>query len=130
VIRLSVAAMLVAASTAALACMEPPEATHRREIALLDKGFQTFKREPPLIAKAKALRDRADAAFKARQWGKASKDRQSALIMIGYKIESPAAGLGVRALGAALPAKSPPISSDTGPSGCSGGATYWVAPDE
>jgi hypothetical protein len=132
-IRLFIAAMLIAASTAApaLACLEAPEATHQREIALLDKGFQTFKREPALIAKAKALRDRADAAFKAQQLNKAWEDRHSALIMIGYKIGSPAADQpGVSAIGAAAPAKIPPVASVTGPSGCSGGATYWVGPDE
>jgi hypothetical protein len=131
-IRLFIGAMLIAASTAApaLACMEPPEATHHREIALLDESIRTFKREPALIAKAKALRDRADAAFKAQQLNKAWEDRHSALIMIGYKIGSPAADQpGVRAIGAAAPAKSPPTAS-TEPSGCSGGATYWVGPDE
>jgi len=106
----------------ASACMEAPELTHAREIALLDKGLETSKRDQAVIIRVKALRDRADGAFKAHQLGRAWKDRRHALIILGYTI-----GQGPAADG---PPKAVAPVNLTGPSGCIGGATFWQAPAE
>ncbi|MGO9983198.1 MAG: hypothetical protein ACLPIX_03180 [Rhodomicrobium sp.] len=132
-IRSTVLALFIVASAAApaMACMEPPESTHQREIYLLDKGIETFKLDAPVLAKAKELRDRAVAAFKARKLREAWEARHSALLQIGYKVETAPAGEN----GAAIAPGSPPLAKalptrGLAPHGCGGGGTVWVPPAE
>ncbi|MGO8954212.1 MAG: hypothetical protein ACLPWS_04680 [Rhodomicrobium sp.] len=126
---------LIAASAAApaLACMEPPEAVHRREIYLLDLGIQKSKRDAGELAKAKELRGRADAAFKAGKINEALEYRHSALIQIGYKVETPRAGEKGAApvADAPVPAKGLPADGTVAVTrGCGSGGVTWVPPAE
>ncbi len=133
--RLILLTACIAVSTAvpAFACMQPPGVTHEQETALLDKGLKTFKREPAVLAKAKKLRDQADAAFKAGKIGDAAQARHAGLIAIGYKVEEASSGPrdGPVPIGAIpAPAKSPRGMEALPAAGCTAGATSWVAPAE
>ncbi|MGO9171374.1 MAG: hypothetical protein ACLP7P_05345 [Rhodomicrobium sp.] len=134
-IRRAVFLLLAACSLAApaLACMEPPESTHQREIYLLDRGIETSKRDAGVLAKAKELRARADAAFKAGKIGEAREYRHSALIQIGYKVEAAHAretGTPGVAIAPSPPKGLPADGQAIAPHGCSGGRTTWIPPAE
>jgi hypothetical protein len=71
-----------------------PKADHEQEIVLLDNGIKTSKRAPAEIAKAKELRDLAEASYKAGNYSQAETERHSALVQIGYTPPPPTRGCG------------------------------------
>ncbi len=110
--------MTLATAVPALACIEPPEDKHKREIGLIDTSLHTLKRPADVLAKAKKLRERAAADFAAGKFSQAEDERHTALILIGYKLEAAPEGLPVKGAPEGVPVA------------CGGGGGAWVAPSE
>jgi len=115
-----------------LACFEPPQVVHAREIALLDAGIKKSKLAPVELAKAKELRDSAEALYKAGKYDQAQQDLHAGLVKIGYSYEvaQPTKGSepeGPRAIGLVPQSASPSVALE--PTGCGGGGK-WVPPTE
>jgi len=112
--------------------LEPPEAVRAREIALLDAGIKNSKLTTVAVAKAKELRDLAEALFKAGKHDQARDERHAALIQIGYRYEEPEPTRG-SASGSVpvirLVPKSAVPGAQPATTGC-GGGDRWVAPTQ
>jgi hypothetical protein len=131
--------LLLAVSAPALACLEPPEVVRAREIALLDAGLKRSKLEPREIAKAKELRNRAEALFEAGKLDQARDERHAALVQIGYRYEEPepssALAPGSVPVTALAPKSAAPKAQTAAPAqdalatGC-GESGGWVAPTQ
>lgn len=124
--------ILVSLSVVADACMEPPDITHKREMALLDDGLKASKRLATVVADAKKLQKQADTFYRSGKYAPAVEARHAALIKIGYKLEESPPGPQPRAAVptvGAQPSKSKgaPVVAATG--GC-GNADNWIAPSE
>jgi len=128
---LLIAVCALFATSPALACLrfESQDSVHQREISILGAGLQKSKREASVLAKAKELRDLAEAAFKASNYEDATRFRHSALIAIGYKLkEGPLAEISA---GGQIPAKSLPGNGQDVPTrGCGGTGPVWTPPSD
>jgi len=131
--------LLLAVSAPALACIEPAEAVRAREIGLLDAGLKKSKLEPGNIAKAKELRNRAEALFYAGKLDQARDVRRAALVQIGYRYEEPESSsalapgsvpvMELAPKSAAPKAQGVAPPEDAEATGC-GGSGSWVAPTQ
>ena len=132
----TVAVVLALTATGAAACLQLHSVVRDQELALLTTGVATFKLSTTQLAKARSLRRREEALYKARKFHHAMDLRGQALAAIGYT----SSNAGPPAIGAPPPVSTLPpkvtqpvprgvarIAAEPDTLGC-GTAPLWTAP--